>query len=385
MPEIDPLPRLRDLAAFATAARLGSLGEAARQAGLSQPALSQAIARLEARCGGVLLVRGPRGSFPNAKAARLLERCRRMEQQLAAGLAACGSATAPRLLTDTALATHMAIVAAGSFAAAARLRGISLPTLARTARGLEATLGVALYRRSAAGLVAAPGGAELARRIGLARLEIEQGLAELAAEPPRLRLGTLPLMPRQPIALALQAAGPSLAVYAQDGSHAELVALLRQGRIDAMLGALRGRSPHPDVTEEALLDDPFVIACGSDARLPAGPARAVLAASAWVVAAPPLPRRAMAEALFATLPHRPRILLETNAAETTIAVLRQSAALALLSTQQVAATPGLRRLDIALPPAPPRQVGLTLRQDWLPTPDQAVFLAALRAACREAG
>ncbi|OYW20907.1 MAG: hypothetical protein B7Z52_01650, partial [Burkholderiales bacterium 12-64-5] len=351
--------------------------------GLSQPALSQAIARLEARSGQALLARGPRGSFPSAAGALLLERCARMDAQLAAGLAACGSATPPRLLTDTALDTHLAITLAGSFAAAARARGIALPSLSRTARGLEATLGVPLYRRTAAGFVTAPGGAELARRIALARIEIEQGLAELAADPGRFRLGTLPLLPRRPIALALAAAGAGLAVSAQDGSHAALVALLRQGGIDAMLGALRGAPPHPDLVEEPLRDDPFVVACG--AAHPGDATPAGLAAAAWVVAAPPLPRRAVAEALFATLPARPRILLETNAAETTIAVLRQGGAMALLSAQQVAATPGLRRLEVTLPPAPPRQTGLTLRRDWRPTAAQAAFLEALREACRSAG
>jgi DNA-binding transcriptional LysR family regulator len=381
MPDSARLPRLRDLAAFAAAARAASLGAAARQAGLSQPALSQAIDRLEALSGQRLLARGPRGSFPSAAGALLLERCARMDGQLAAGLAACGSSTPPRLLTDTALDTHLAIALAGSFAAAARARGVSLPTLARSARGLEATLGVALYRRTAAGFVAGPGGAELARRIALARIEIEQGLSELAAERGQFRLGTLPLLPRQPIAHALAAAGAGLAISVLDGSHAALAALLRQGRIDAMLGALRGAPPHPELMEEALLDDPFVVACG--AAHPVDTTPAGLAGTGWVVAGPPLPRRAVAEALFATLPARPRILLETNAAETTIAVLRQGTALALLSAQQVAATPGLRRLAVTLPPAPPRQIGLTLRRDWRPTAAQAAFLEALRDACRE--
>ncbi|WP_439594408.1 LysR family transcriptional regulator [Falsiroseomonas sp.] len=380
MPDADALPRLRDLAAFAAASRAASLGAAARQAGLTQPALSQAIGRLEARIGQALLARGPRGSFPSPAGALLLERCARMDAQLEAGLAACGSTTPPRLLTDTALATHLAITRAGSFAAAARARGISLPTLSRTARGLEATLGVALYRRTEAGFVAGPDGAELARRIALARVEIEQALAELAAEPARFHLGTLPLMPRLPLAVALEQAG-ALDVSAQDGSHAALVAQLRQGRIDAMLGALRGAPPHPDLEEEALRDDPFVVACG--AAHPGDATPAGLAAAAWVVAAPPLPRRAVAEALFATLPARPSILLETNAAETTIAVLRQGGAMALLSAQQVAATPGLRRLPVPLPPTAPRRIGLTLRRDWQPTPAQAGFLEALRAACRD--
>jgi DNA-binding transcriptional LysR family regulator len=378
-----PLPRLRDIEAFATAAEQGSLGAAARGLRLSQPAVSQAIARLEVALAQTLLDRGPHGSFPSAAGARFLERCARMRRQLQAGLAACRSGADHRLLTDTAIETHLAIAEAGSFSAAARRRGVSLPTLARTAHALARGLGTALYRRGSAGIVATPGGLELARRFALARVEIEQGMAELAAASAGspFRLGLLPMLPREPLARAIaQRAGvPGPTISARDGTHAELMALLRQGRLDAVLGALRGAGA--EVAEEALRPDPFIVAAGAAHPLattaPIPPE--ALAAAPWVVAEAPLPRREAAERLFGTLPRRPRILLETNAPDTTIALLREGVALALLAKHQVATSTGLVALPVAIE-APPRWIGLTLRRDWLPTPAQTSVLEVLRAA-----
>jgi DNA-binding transcriptional LysR family regulator len=384
-------PRLRDIEALLAAAEDGSLGAAARRLGLSQPALSQAIARLEGAVGQPLLLRGPRGSFASEAGARFLARCRRMMGQLQAGLAACRSAARVGLLTDTAAETHRAIVRAGSFSAAARLRGVSLPTLARTARGLEGALGVPLYRRAAGGMVPLPGGVELGRRLALAAEELDQGLAELAASGrvEWFRLGTLPMLPQDELARAIAGlgVGPDAALGAgprvtlRDGTHAALLDQLRHGAIDAILGALRNPAPADDVVEEMLSPDPFVIAAAAGHPLAhGGPvAAAALAAQDWVVPEPGLPRRATAEALFATLPRHPRLAMETNSPHATIALLRRTRALALLSRRQVAAAPGLVALPVP-PLGPPRAIGLTTRRDWLPTPGQRAVLDALRQA-----
>ncbi len=374
-------PRLRDIEILLAAAEGGSLGAAARRLGLSQPALSQAIARLEGAVGQPLLLRGPRGSFASEAGARFLARCQRLMGQLQAGLSACRSTARIGLLTDTAIETHRAIVRAGSFSAAARLRGVSLPTLARTARGLEGALGVPLYRRAAGGMVPLPGGMELGRRFALAAEELDQGLAELAASGrvEWFRLGTLPMLPQDELAGAIATLGAGLRVTLRDGTHAALLDELRHGALDAILGALRGTVPE-DVVQEVLAADPFVIAAAATHPLAGAAITPVaLAAQDWVLPEPGLPRRATAEAILAALPHRPRLALETNSPHATIALLRRTQALALLSRRQVAAATGLVALP-ATPLGPARVIGLTTRRDWLPTPGQRAVLDALRAA-----
>ena len=66
--------RLRDLHAFAAAVQAGSMGRAAADLGVTQPAVSQAIADLEAAVGQPLLDRGQRGVTPTAFGEVLLRR-----------------------------------------------------------------------------------------------------------------------------------------------------------------------------------------------------------------------------------------------------------------------------------------------------------------------
>ena len=56
--------RLRDLYVFSSVVRLGSMGKAAQELGVSQPAVSEVIADLEHGLGVRLLDRGPQGVSP---------------------------------------------------------------------------------------------------------------------------------------------------------------------------------------------------------------------------------------------------------------------------------------------------------------------------------
>jgi DNA-binding transcriptional LysR family regulator len=66
--------KLRDLQVLRTAARLGSLGKAANELAISQPAVSKAIRDLERLMGARLLERSPTGVEPTIYGAALLNR-----------------------------------------------------------------------------------------------------------------------------------------------------------------------------------------------------------------------------------------------------------------------------------------------------------------------
>lgn len=66
--------KLRDLHVLATVLRLGSMAKAATQLGLTQPAISQSVADLEATLGVRLLDRGPRGVSPTPFGEALVRR-----------------------------------------------------------------------------------------------------------------------------------------------------------------------------------------------------------------------------------------------------------------------------------------------------------------------
>ncbi len=64
-------PELGELEALITALRTGSIGEAARRLGVSQPALSKRLRQLEAVCGARLLERSPQGVVATPAGSRL--------------------------------------------------------------------------------------------------------------------------------------------------------------------------------------------------------------------------------------------------------------------------------------------------------------------------
>ena len=66
--------KLRDLNMLMTVARCGSMGKAAAQLSLSQPAISKAIAELETQLGVRLLDRSPQGVAPTIYGQALLDR-----------------------------------------------------------------------------------------------------------------------------------------------------------------------------------------------------------------------------------------------------------------------------------------------------------------------
>src|SRR3954469_1986753 len=66
--------RLRDLHAFFVVAQMGSMGRAAEELGVSQPAVSKVIADLEHVLGVRLLDRNRRGVEPTIYGAALLKR-----------------------------------------------------------------------------------------------------------------------------------------------------------------------------------------------------------------------------------------------------------------------------------------------------------------------
>ncbi|MCS0639492.1 LysR family transcriptional regulator [Streptomyces sp. LP05-1] len=69
---------LRHLQAIRRIAEAGSLGTAARRLGVSQPALSAQLRRIERAVGGELFVRGPRGVEPTRLGEFVLARARRV-------------------------------------------------------------------------------------------------------------------------------------------------------------------------------------------------------------------------------------------------------------------------------------------------------------------
>ena len=398
----DENAHLRRLMFFDAVCREGGIGQAAAAVGMTQPAVSQAIKRLELSFGAQLFERGHGGSELTAEGGLLLRRVRRMFGQVEAALAelpasvrvrAVDPASIRRHLTDAQLRCHIAIAQAGSAVAAARLLDVSQVAVHRAARALEDTVGVALYRRRVHHVGVNTAGLALARKLGVALHEIVQAADDLAAArghaSGRVLVGVLPLLPQRLLARAigrLRETYPEAAVTIQEGAHAQLLGALEFGQLDVLVGALRSPRLFGTVEEADLFDDPYVVVVRRGHAL-AEKARvkpADLAAYDWVVPQRDMPRRAAVEAMLATLPRRPRVAVETSSLAMMMSMLEESDCISLLSRSHILY--GSYRDDVvALKVATPskgRTVGVTTRTGWLATPVQQAFIDRLAEQCR---
>jgi DNA-binding transcriptional LysR family regulator len=370
---------LRHLKAMVAAAESGSLSAAARLVNLTQPAITQGVAKLERGIGMPLFERRPGGMEPT-QAARILA------PRAAAALELIGSprVTGPQMRAFVALARH------GSYVAAAQETGIREASLHRAVADLALGLGQKLVERRGRGVALTARGLAAARRFRLAEAELEAALSELSAlrgqEVGRITIGAMPLSRARLLPNAVAAFHrdhPQVDLGIAEGSYVELVGPLRDGEIDLMLGALRDPPPGDDLVQQPLFVDRPVVLGRSNHPL-AGrsspPGIADLAAFAWVVPAEGTPLRAQWRQMFAgTGVAAPRVAIESGSVIVVRQLLMQSDFLTLLSPDQVSVeleARWLARIGPA-PGDPSRTIGVTTRAGWRPTPLQRRFLAAV--------
>jgi DNA-binding transcriptional LysR family regulator len=400
-PADDNLARLRRLFLFDAVCEAGGIGQAALRAGRTQPAVSLAISKLETSFGGQLFERGFGGSELTHEGAILQRRVRRMLDQMERAIANLSGHAAPatanaakicRHLTDTQVRCHIAIANAGSAAEAAESLGISQPAVHRAARQIEQNVGVSLYRRRVHSVSANPAGIEFARCLSLALYEIAQAGEELAYARGQLTgkvaIGVLPLLPPRLVARAIQRLRthyPAARVTVDEGAHARLLRELRIGAIDIIIGALREPRLTGSVQETELFADPYVVAVRKGHRLAAQKTIAALdlADYDWVVPQRNVPRRAVIDSIFARLPVKPPLVVETSSLAMMMAMLEESDCITLLSHSQILdANAGSEMVALELEtPEASRAVGFTVRTDWLGTAIQQAFVEHLREEC----
>jgi len=396
------IPSLRQLRAFAAAARLQSVSAAAREVNLSQPGVTQSIQALEARLQTQLFDRRRSGCYVTALGAILLPRVQRFFDQIAAGLSepVVGSPFVGRHAVDAAInkitpvqiRSLIAIAESPSFDAAARRLKISQPSLYRPAKELERELRRTLYHRTARGVTTNAQGAELARRFQLALREIEYGFDELQAARglvvSRISIGNIPHSGTQILSAAIDrllASYPNARVDVVDDHYDVLLNDLRAGKLDLLFGVLRRPAWAVDVTEERLFDNPYVPVARSGhplTRLKKLTLRD-LAAYDWIMPAQGTPRRQAFERMFAGPPRAPTVSIETTSLPIYRSVLATSDRLTLMSRLAMPQNDkaGLTVLPFRSPHLT-RSDGIVSRVAWHPTAVHLTFVDLLRREAR---
>lgn len=377
---------IRHLACLVAIMRHGGVSAASRAVNISQPAVTQGIAKLEREIGVKLFERGVKGMTP-------LPHTPDFAARAGVALRLIGGTR----VTAAQIRAFIAVHKGGSYAAAAALIGLAEPSLHRAVSDLSLTLGYRLVERRGRALAFTVRGDTLATRLQLAIAELRSALAELArfapVGVPRIVIGAMPLSRAWlvPEAIArFHAAHPAVGIAVIEGSFAELAQPLRVGEIDFMVGALRAPHLAPDLTQEGLMRDwPTIIARAGHPLESSGPLDApALARFSWIVPAEGTPLRQLWTDVFASAGlDPPRVAIECGSVIATRQLLLRTDALTPLSPDQVAVELEAGWLiDLGrLPGAPSRTIGITTRADWRPTTAQQAFLSTLRDVASKNG
>jgi LysR family transcriptional regulator of gallate degradation len=403
---MDPIPNIRHLRVFREIVRQGSITAAASRVHLSQPAVTQALAKLEDQLGVALVERQRGGMSTTAIGAIYLKRVETALQQLRSGArdairlgnrqGARGFADFDRLMTVAQLRVLVAMIDARNFSIAARHVGLSQPTLHRSARNLEKLSGLDLFSSNSEGISLTPAAMALVQRVKLALVELRQGADEigeyLGQDSTHLVVGSLPLARSSILPDAIHnliEAAEKAQVRVVDGRYEELLYGLRHGDIDFLIGALRDPPPVDDIVQEPLFDDPLSIVARRAHPL-AGKNNVSLEETLeypWV--APP--RAAPAGSyLYETLKIGNRKQTPVRIVSSSLILVRgllmRGNYMTIISLHQI----GKELADGLLVPIKvdlknnSRPIGLTFREGWRATRTQSVFLELVRSAARTA-
>ena len=380
---------IRHLKVFDSVAHLHGVRRASDECHISQPAVTQAIAKLEEQLGVTLLERRASGSYLNPFGIIFHLRTRRLFDQFEQALMELGIPSGPIPIPQLAarisrshIRSLIAIVENGSFAQAARALGVSQTSLQRAARDLERTLRTSLYAQTASGIMATPAAAECARKIKLALREIECGIDEVEAARGNIGgevvIGAMLLAGAEMIATVIDefvTAYPNANVRMLNGNAEDMLRYLRTGDVDVVIGLVR-RSSSDGLVHQTLAETPYVVVARDGHPLvnKSNVTLEDLADYDWIVGTPGATRRIHFDKLFEGR-RRPQARIATCSLPTVRLLLARSNRLTLLTSYEL-----LIHGDDALtavpfgPIAPVPSLGLTMRAGWLPTRLQSDFI-----------
>lgn len=382
---------LRHLRVFLAVAQHSSVSRAAEACHLSQPAVTQAIAKLEGAFTSPLFHHRAQGLFVTeageALALRVSRALHRLDQAAAI--------VSPRLVataTSSQLDALIAVHELENFTLAARHLGLAQPTIHRAVARLEAEARKPLFERTAMGLRATRACRQLADAARLAFAEMEQAVMDLAdlagRETGQIVVGAMPLSRSFMLSQAIiefRKTRPLIPIRVDEGPYDDLLAGLRRGEVDFLIGALRQPLPITDIVQTQLFDDDLILVVGpSHPLFGHGPvALAETANFPWILARKGTPSRRIFDHLFADCT-KPQSLIETGSMILMRQLLQHSDHIGFISRLQAAAEIELGlmvplRTDLQ---ETRRPIGITTRFGWIPTAAQQKLIDEITIAVR---
>lgn len=285
------------------------------------------------------------------------------------------------------LEAFLAIAGHGSFRAAAAQLNLSQTALSHRLRKLEDALGVRLFARTTRRVALTAAGRELLARARGPAEALADALADLrakaAAPGGSIAIACLPTLATRHIPGLLSefaALYPDVAVRVLDLSAIEIAERVRAGEAEFGVGIVANAGPDLDV--EALITEPFLLAC------PAGHRLAGRGAVAWsdiegeplVRVSPHTGNRALLDAALGPRREAMAWRYEVQHLATAISLVSARVALAVVPALalEAAAAPGVVGVPLR-DPAVSRRLGVLTRRGEAPSPLAEALLRLLRA------
>ena len=382
----------RQLKLFESIGRVNSVRKASDECNLSQPAVTQALAKLEQQAGFVLVDRRASGSYLNefgtlfhARVCRCFAKVEEAMVELGIAGGAVGARLAARRLSRSQVRGLLAMVDHQSLDRAAQAIGLSPASLQRATRDLEANLRKPLFYRAASGIIVDPQAAEFGRRMKLALQEVEWGIKDMeAAEGSHqsgIVVGAMPFGGSVLLASALDEliqAYPAAQLRIVNESAPVLLRSLQSGDVDLVVGLLPS-TPRPNLVTEALAKTPYsIVAQRGHPLLRKGRVTIEeLLAYDWIVGTNGSSRRACFDRMFDGH-STPKAPIATCALPVIRHLLKGSNRLTLMTSYELRYEgDGLAALEFGqIAPVP--EMGITMREGWLPTRLHRDFMEMLR-------
>ncbi|PCI83955.1 MAG: transcriptional regulator [Hyphomicrobiales bacterium] len=396
-------PNLKHLRIFLAVMETKSIGKAAETVFLSQPATTQAIAKLELSLNTKLFDRSRSGMYVSKTGSVYAVRIKRALRIILDGAKKAirsenkinDSQVEHSVLkiTTTQLNALIAVNETKNFALAGRNVGISQSSLHRSTRDLEAILGITFFTKVKRGIESSKAAEIFAKAANLAFLEMAQGSYEVNSlhnrEVGQISMGCMPLARASFLPEAINefaASYPDYRLYINDGQYEDLLNHLRYGSSDLLIGALRTPAPSNDVIQEEIFSSTLCIVAGPNHPLCRQQNITVeqLAEYPWVVSPEGTPTYEAFDSILGDLLKRKENyqarIIETSSQILMQRILIGSNRLSIISEDQIFSQTQkgtLSKLFFEVKHRA-RPIGITMRKSWVPTKTQSSFLDSLR-------
>jgi LysR family transcriptional regulator, regulator for genes of the gallate degradation pathway len=397
---------LRQIRAFLAVQEHETVTGAAKAMCRSQTAVTKSIQDLERSIGVPLFDRTPKGMSLTAFGEILLPRAQEAlgafseARGLVPPLTAKQSSGTQRYfnmdVSDKWIAAFLATADHQNIYSAAVSLNISAAAISSSVRKLEESLGFSLFERAPNVILPTSIGRELVRYVKLALTHLRHAQDELLSlkglQSGRVAIGSLPLLRTMVVPraiLRLLEEHPYIDVSTTEGHYDALVAALRCGDIDFMVGALRDLKEQEELTEELLFTDQLSVIARKGHPLSqkeGGVQWSDLFQFGWVLPRAGTPtRKLFEEALFRRGLPGPGHVIETSSLVTLRGLLLESDRITVLSHHQIHFDEQygmLMVLPFDLKEAS-RPIGITRRVHGKPSPAAELMMSEVRAVVEE--